>query len=67
MLSLSLQVSDNNLILGQLAEIDMLTQDGDVNSVSERFFFCEHYLLNDNVKFDAFIVKLTIVSWPLNS
>lgn len=32
----SLQVSDSSLILEQLAEIDMLTQEGDANSVSKR-------------------------------
>lgn len=35
-LSSSLQVSDSSLILEQLAEIDMLTQEGDANSVSKR-------------------------------
>ncbi len=30
------QVNDSSLILGQLAGIDMLTQDGEANSVSKR-------------------------------
>lgn len=35
-ISSSLQVSDSSLILEQLVEIDMLTQEGDANSVSKR-------------------------------
>jgi len=32
-----MQVGDSSMILEQLAGIDMLTQDGDVNSVSKTF------------------------------
>lgn len=35
-LSSPLQVSDSSLILEQLVEIDMLTQEGDTSSVSKR-------------------------------
>ena len=35
MLFSSLQVSDSSLILEQLVEIDMLSQDSEANSVSE--------------------------------
>lgn len=47
-----LQVSDSGLILGQLAGIDMLTQEGEANSVSTRFLFLCTFLCTvfDNVK-----------------